>query len=127
MATNRWGNKCVAFSSIFLAQNRSSISQPSRQFFISIKILFNWKKVCSCKIVILIQKSWTPISSYNSPIKDFPSLLRNHLLSNNQALLPLPLILFLPFFCHSAFLLCSLLSLHIPLFNQSLIFYFTKL
>ena len=38
------------------------------------------------------------ISSWSFPIRDFPTLLRNHILSNNQALLLLIDIFFLQFF-----------------------------
>ena len=47
------------------------------------------------------------ISFWSFSIRDFPILLKNHLLSNSQALLLLIVIFFIQFFSHPAFLLCS--------------------
>ena len=54
------------------------------------------------------------ISSWSFSIRDFSTLLTNHLLSNNQRLMLL-IIIFFNFFSHSVFLLCYILSLNMPL------------
>ena len=62
------------------------------------------------------------ISSWSFPVRDFPTLQKNFILCNNQALLILIVISFLQFFfCHSTYLSCSLLSLHMPLQNTQLL------
>ena len=90
---------CVTFSLIYLAQNRSSISQPIRQLLISIQNLIQLKSsllMQACEF--LNPETLNSIFSWNFPIRDFPILLRNHVFSNSQTLLLLIVIFFLQLF-----------------------------
>ena len=90
---------CITFSSISLAQNRLSISQPIRQLFISIQNLIQSKSSSFMQVCqFLTPETLNSISSRSFPIRDFPTLLRNHLRSNNHTLLLLIVIFFLHFF-----------------------------
>ena len=107
---------CVTFSLIYLAQNRSSISQPIRQLLISIQNLIQLKSsllMQACEF--LNPETLNSIFSWNFPIRDFPILLRNHVFSNSQTLLLLIVIFFLQLFqplCTTIMFLFFLLHSH---------------
>ena len=99
--------QCITFSSIFLTQNRPSISQPIRHLFIFIQNLIQLKSSSFMQACRFNPETMTSISSWSFPIRDFPTLLRDHFLSNSQALLLL-IVLFLRIFQ----LLCIYIVFH---------------
>ena len=75
------------------------LSQPIRQLLISIQNLIQLKSSSFIQICQFFSPEFLKsISSWRFPVRGFPTLLRNHILSNNQALLLLVIIFFLQFF-----------------------------
>lgn len=82
---NKRGAK-MSTASILLTPNRSHISQSFRSFFISIQNLIQLKSsffLQTCKF--LNPETLNPISSWNILISNFPTLIRNCLLSNSRS------------------------------------------
>ena len=90
---------CVTSSSIFLPLNSLSISQLIRQLLISIQNLIQLKSSSFMQVCqFLNSETLNSIFSWSFPIRDFSTLLRNYLISNNQALLLLTIIFYFQLF-----------------------------
>ena len=85
----------ITFSSIFLAQNCFSISQPIRQLFISIQNLIQLKNSLFMQVCQFLNlETLNSISSWSFPVRDFPTLLINHPGCSNQSFLLLIIMFF---------------------------------